>query len=274
MDRPSSPLIDKETLEKLYSLYHHRELVHPDPLEFLYDFDDLLDREVVGLIASSLAYGRVSQILKSVSIVLKKMGPSPRVFLLNASLESLLSAFADYKHRFTTGEDVASMLWGARCLIERYGSLHACFTARLNDSDDTILPALAAFVEEFNTCPPRNGKFNLLPSPITGSACKRLNLFLRWMVRRDDVDPGGWSMVPTSKLVIPLDTHMHRICRQLNLTRRKQADMKTALDITNAFSQMSPEDPVRYDFSLTRLGIRKDADLDTIIKVHCNVNPR
>ena len=94
------------------------------------------------------------------------------------------------------------------------------------------------------------------------------------MVRRDDVDPGGWSMVPAAKLVIPLDTHMHRICLQLNLTRRKHADMRTALDITHAFRQISPEDPLRYDFSLTRLGIRKDADLDTFIKVHCDRDPR
>jgi uncharacterized protein (TIGR02757 family) len=274
MDWPPSPLIDKESLERLYSLYHHRELVHPDPLEFLYDFDHLGDREVVGLIASSLAYGRVSQILKSVSTVLKKMGPSPRAFFLHFSLESLLSTFSGFKHRFTTGEQLASMLWGAKCLIEQYGSLHACFAACLNDNDDTILPALSAFVGEFKICPPRNGKFSLLPSPSTGSACKRLNLFLRWMVRRDDVDPGGWPMVPTAKLVIPLDTHMHRICLQLNLTRRKQADMRTALDITHAFRQMSPEDPLRYDFSLTRLGIRKDADLDTFLKVHCNRDPR
>jgi uncharacterized protein (TIGR02757 family) len=244
-DHPSF-MISRERLEELYSLYHRRELVHPDPLEFLYEYRDLRDREVVGLVASSLAYGRVAQILKSVSAVLERMDPSPFAFLLNSSLDSLISAFTGFKHRFTTGQELAALLWGAKCLI-------------------TILPALSAFVGKFNTCSSKNGKFSLLPSPDRGSACKRLNLFLRWMVRRDDVDPGGWTSVPLSKLIVPLDTHMHRICLLLNLTVRRQADLRTAVDITSAFRRMVPEDPVRYDFALTRLGIRKDTDLASLL---------
>ncbi len=95
----------------------------------------------------------------------------------------------------------------------------------------------------------------LLPSPGKGSACKRLNLFLRWMVRSDDVDPGGWSGVDAGKLIVPLDTHMHRMGLEVGLTRRKQADMQAALEVTRAFRTIAPEDPVRYDFALTRLGI-------------------
>ena len=103
---------------------------------------------------------------------------------------------------------------------------------------------------------------SLLPSPVAGSACKRLNLFLRWMVRRDEVDPGGWDHVPPSKLIVPLDIHMHRISLQLGLTGRKQANLKAACEITNAFRAIEPDDPVRYDFSLTRLGIRDDLTPD------------
>ena len=261
MQSTSQRIISRERLEELFSLYHRRELVHPDPLEFLYDYPVPRDRELVGLIASSLAYGRVTQILKSVSSVLERMDPSPSAYLLNSSLESLLSTFANFKHRFTTGQELTALLWGAKCVIEQYGSLHACFTACLNDNDDTILPALSAFVGKFNTCPSKNGKFSLLPSPNKGSACKRLNLFLRWMVRRDEVDPGVWRSVPASKLIVPLDTHMHRICRLLNLTKRRQADLRTAIDITHTFRTIAPEDPVRYDFALTRLGIRGDTDL-------------
>ncbi|MCD6487215.1 MAG: TIGR02757 family protein, partial [Syntrophobacterales bacterium] len=106
---------------------------------------------------------------------------------------------------------------------------------------------------------------SLLPSPAKGSACKRLNLFLRWMVRHDDVDPGGWDDISSSKLIIPLDTHMHRICLALGITKRKQADMKTALEITRSFQVMAPHDPVRYDFALTRLGIRKDTDITSFL---------
>jgi len=263
MEIHPSPIISRERLEALYKRYNHRALIHPDPLEFLYDYPDPGDREVVGLIASSLAYGRVNQILKSVSSVLTRMQPSPFTFLINCSTKSLLTIFADFKHRFTTGEELAHMLWGAKGVIERYGSLQACFTAGLND-DDTILPALSSFVKELNV-EVSMGRNSLLPSPSRGSACKRLNLFLRWMVRQDRVDPGGWRDVPLSKLIIPLDTHMQRICSLLNLTTRKQADMRTAVEITHAFRQMVPEDPVRYDFALTRLGIRKDADLASFL---------
>jgi len=256
-----SPFINRERLDELYTRYHHRALVHPDPLEFLYDYHDPRDKEVVGLIASSLAYGKVAQILKSVSCVLERMNSSPCAFLLDSPLNSLRRTFADFKHRFTTGEDLACMLYDAKGVIERHGSLHASFMACFNESDDTVLPALSSFVKQFNACSSTNGKFSLLPSPTRGSACKRLNLFLRWMVRRDRVDPGGWHSIPVSKLVVPLDTHMHRICLLLHLTRRRQADLRAAVEVTHAFRRIVPQDPVRYDFVLTRLGIRKDMEL-------------
>jgi uncharacterized protein (TIGR02757 family) len=126
----------------------------------------------------------------------------------------------------------------------------------LRSGDPTVVPALSAFVG--NVFP--EGCDFLIPTPDRGSACKRLNLFLRWMVRRDDVDPGGWDGVPPSKLVVPLDIHMHRIALTLGLTERKQADLRTAIEITEAFRKLSPSDPVRYDFVLTRFGIRKDLD--------------
>jgi len=246
----------KERLESLYSLYNRRCYVHPDPLEFLYDFHDPVDIEVVGFIAASLAYGNVKQILRSVSLVLSKMGPSPSAFLLGSPFHGIATAFADFKHRFTAGEDLARLLWGMRRTIERHGSLQKCFMSRLRRDDGTLIPALSAFVEDIF---PEGCDF-LIPAPGKGSACKRLNLFLRWMVRRDDVDPGGWDGVPPSKLVVPLDTHMHRIAMTLGLTRRKQADLRTAIEITEAFREVSPRDPVRYDFVLTRFGIRKDLD--------------
>ena len=250
-------------LEHLYEKYNRREFVHPDPLEFLYDYNDLRDREIVGLIASSLAYGRVFQILKSVSNVLEKMTPSPSRFIEESSMESLVLAFRDFKHRFTTGYELAEMLFGIKRVLSKYGSLHACFRNAYERDSETVTPALARFTEELNTgfC----GSNSLLPLPEKGSACKRFNLFLRWMVRRDDVDPGGWDDISPSKLVVPLDTHLHRICLALGFTNRKQADMKTAMEITDAFRKIAPHDPVRYDFALTRLGIRKDTDITSFL---------
>ena len=96
--------------------------------------------------------------------------------------------------------------------------------------------------------------------------------FLRWMVRKDEVDPGGWYNVPSSRLIVPLDTHMHRICLALGLTQQKRADMRTALEITTAFRTITPDDPVKYDFALTRLGIRNDTDMDAFLK-QCSVMP-
>ena len=261
----------QETLDQLYAQYNRRKFVHPDPLEFLYDYKDIRDREIAGLVASSLAYGRVAQILKSVSRVLELM-PSPADFLHRASLESLLETFGDFRHRFTTGKDVSMMLFGTKSVIKEYGSLYHCFTACLNDDDDTILPALSAFVDKLiagsDGC--RN---SLLPLPKKGSACKRLNLFLRWMVRRDDVDPGGWNGVPASKLIIPLDTHMHRISLGLGLTKRRQPDMRTAKEITAAFRTMVCDDPVKYDFALTRIGIREETDMGDFLKSVRNLTP-
>ena len=258
-------LIIREKFDDLYRLYNRREFVCPDPLQFLYGYSQLRDREVIGLIASSLAYGRVNQILKSVSDVLGRMNDSPFSFLENASLRQLHDTFSDFRHRFTTGHELASMLWGARLMIEQYGSLYECFLTGLEDDQETVLPALSVFVKRLTGAIPRDQN-SLLASPDKGSACKRLNLFLRWMVRQDRVDPGGWSEVPLSKLIIPLDTHMHKICLLLNLTTRKQADMRTAMDITHAFRKIAPEDPVRYDFALTRLGIRNDTDMDAFLQ--------
>lgn len=257
MPRPSTALShSKERFEALYSTYNRRCYVHPDPLEFLYDFRDPLDVEVVGVIASSLAYGNVKQILKSVSLVLTRMGPSPSAFLLCSPFNRMAETFSEFKHRFTAGEELARLLWNVRLAIEKHGSLQKCFLSGLRRGDQTVIPALSAFVE--NLFP--DGCDFLIPSPARGSACKRLNLFLRWMVRRDEVDPGGWDGTPPSKLVVPLDTHMHRIARTLGLTKRGQADLRTAIEITEAFKRLSPRDPVRYDFVLTRFGIRKDLD--------------
>lgn len=250
-------LLYKDDLDELYATYNRREFVHPDPLAFLYGYGRQRDREVVGLVAASLAYGRVAQIMRSIASILDRMGSSPLLFLMNATQGKLLSTFRDFRHRFTSGTDIAFLLWSAREAVDRYGSLHECFQAGLSQSDETVLPALSTFVRALRL-PASGCRRGFLPSPDDGSACKRWNLFLRWMVRRDDVDPGGWTGVPPSRLIVPLDTHMHRIALSLGLTSRRQADGRTALEITRAFREVAPEDPVRYDFVLTRLGIRKD----------------
>lgn len=254
-------MMRKVTLERLYRRYNRREFVHPDPLEFLYRYPAVADREIAGLVASSLALGRVKQILSSVERALAVMGPSPRRYLERTPEGRIERAFETFRHRFAGGHDMACLLKGARRVVARFGSLNACFIAGICPDDETVLPALREFAARMD-CPGNC----LLPEPGKASACKRLNLFLRWMVRSDDVDPGGWTGVSAARLIVPLDTHMARIGAAWGLTRRKSAGMAMALEITRAFRKVAPRDPVRYDFALTRFGIRDDMEMETLLR--------
>ncbi len=246
-------------LESLYREKNRRCYVDPDPLAVLYRYPDPEDREIAGFIAACLAYGNVRQILKSVETVLEKMGGNPREYLTRSEDSDFLLDFSEFVHRFATGVHLSALLSGIKQIIADHGSLKSCFQTSCSGTDATYLPALAEFAATVRSGA-GTGPGHLVPKVEKGSACKRLNLFLRWMIRNDEVDPGGWHGLCPSKLIIPLDVHMHRICMELGLTQRKQPNMKTALEITEAFSRIVPADPVRYDFVLTRRGIRKDAD--------------
>jgi uncharacterized protein (TIGR02757 family) len=257
--------LDKFRFEKLYKELNHREYVHPDPLEFLYLYENPSDREIAGLAASSLAYGRVASILKNVSIVLDILGPNPSDRLKKSSYKDLRQSLGDFVHRFADADKTAAFLVGARNVVREYGSLYECFMNGQKTDDDTVFSGLCFFAETIRKfCPACPG--HLTPLPRKRSACKRYNLYFRWMIRCDEVDPGGWDSGLSAKLIVPLDVHMHRIGTKMGFIRRRSADMKCALEMTDAFKKMSPEDPVRYDFSLTRLGIRKDMDLDSFLK--------
>ncbi|MCY2929731.1 MAG: TIGR02757 family protein [Planctomycetota bacterium] len=259
-------------LEDLYDRLNRRGYVEPDPLQFLYDYPDAADREIVALVASALAYGRVKQILTSVSDALARLGRRPGAFVSEASPETLREAMLGFKHRFSDGSNLAALLTGAAAAIRTHGSLQRCFLAGMGRDDETVLPAAGAFVEALRRGT-RGECGHLLSDPARGSACKRLHLMLRWLVRRDDVDPGGWHDVPAAKLIVPLDTHMHRLARQLGATRRRAADGKTAMETTAAFRALCPGDPVKYDFALTRLGIRADMNADEFL-ARCQGKPQ
>jgi uncharacterized protein (TIGR02757 family) len=259
-NRSSGRLAD--ALDGIYERYNRRSLISSDPLEFVYDYGTGADREVTALIASSLAFGNVKQIRASVSRALEPMGSAPSSFLRDAGRAELESVYRGFRHRWIQGGDLAAMLAGVKEAIRAYGSLRELFYAKLDERDEDVGCALSRFVEEIHG---RSSGFPscLLPSPVMGSACKRLQLFLRWMVRRDDVDPGGWSEVSPRMLIVPLDTHMFRICGALGFTKRAQADLKAAREATEGFRRIVPGDPVRYDFSLTRLGMgRQDGETE------------
>jgi len=247
----------RDLLEHLYRTLNRREFVHPDPLELVYEYEAAQDRELVGLLASALAYGRVAQILASARSVLGRLGERPGRFVMSEPAETIRRSVGGIRHRFTASAEIGDLLVGVGRIMRKHGSLENCFSAGIDAGDKTTELPLRRFVKELESAVGMRPA-SLLPLPERGSACKRLHLFLRWMVRNDDVDPGVWKTIDPGMLIVPLDTHMHRIARQLGLTARNQADLRTALDVTGAFREFAADDPVRYDFALTRIGIRPD----------------
>jgi len=246
-------------LEDLYARFNHREYVRPDPVELLYDFEDVREREIVALVAAALAYGRAALIMKNAGRIVDIMGTSPRDFVLNSRDEDLASMFRSFRHRFTSGEDVAALVSGIRRALYLYGSLENCFREGRKGGRASTNEALAFFRKVLCAGLLRSGNA-MLPDPAGKSACKRLYLFLKWMVRSDEVDPGGWTCLDLSRLMIPLDTHMFSIARSFGMTSRKNANYGAVLEVTRAFAALRPDDPLRYDFVLTRFGIRQDLD--------------
>ncbi len=243
----------RRTLEDLYARYHRRCFIGTDPVSFVHAFKDAGDQELVGLIAASLAYGNVRSIHASIRRVLDRMGPSPRAFLADASDRALQQSMRGFRHRWTCDRAMTNLLAGMRDVIRDHGGLGRAFRA-CDRPDADIRATLADWVRMLSRGRPPPGR-NLLADPSAGSACKRLFLYLRWMVRRDEIDPGCWPGISPARLKVPLDTHVFMFARAHGMTRRRTADARTVDEITRALQRVSPEDPVRYDFALTRPGI-------------------
>lgn len=256
----------KEKLDKLYADYHS-SFLYSDPLKYLHLYKKPEDQEIVGMIASSLAYGRVERIFKSVEAVLAIMGESPSNYVrrFNPSRDSI--SFDGFIHRFNKGEDVACLIWFMKQVLDEYGSIGYSFKSFFKEEDKDIAGALTGFVTKFlsydsspfygkDKLPLKAGVRYFLPSPEKESACKRLCLYLRWMVRKNDgLDLGIWDFIPANKLVVPVDTHIARLSKQLGLTKLKSPGWNMALEISDNLKELDPKDPLKYDFALCRLGI-------------------
>ena len=254
----------RDKLEEFYNTYTCKRYVDPDPLLFLYNYPDKKDREVAGFIAASLAYGRVEMIMKTVGQVLDRLGKHPAAFLRRTTKKDLAGMFQGFVYRFAREDHLVGLLWGLRRVMTAFSSLEACFESGLAEEDETIVSGLTFLSDQIRG---RAGLGHLLADPKKRSACKRSHLFLRWMVRSDKVDPGGWDRISPARLVVPLDRHMHTAGTILGFTRRRNADLKTALEITQGFRALNPRDPVKYDFCLTRLGIRREMSMETLREI-------
>jgi uncharacterized protein (TIGR02757 family) len=283
------PGVLNAALDSLYSDFN-REDSASDPVHRVRPFADAADREIAGFCAAALAFGRVASVLASIDRLFTIMGPRPATFVRGFDPEAPHPELRAMVHRWTKGEDLAALLWILRQILERSGSIESF----LLEGDDATSPDLSAALDSFSTralgldirraygrTPRRPGVCYFFPRPSTGSACKRLNLFVRWMVRKDEVDLGVWTRVAASRLIVPLDTHVIRLGRCLRLTRYASPGWKMAADITASLRRLDPSDPVRFDFSLCHVGMmnacgfgRKQGDSQCPLRGQCHPRAR
>jgi uncharacterized protein (TIGR02757 family) len=272
------------SLDRLYSDYNREESAS-DPVHRVRPFADPRDREVAGFCAAALAFGRVASVLNTIDTLFHILGPRPAEFVRRFDPAGSHPELRAMVHRWTRGEDIAALLWVLRQMLERSGSIEAFFL----DGDATATDVSAA-LDSFSTralaldirraygrMPKRPGVCYFFPRPSAGSACKRLNLFLRWMVRRDEVDLGVWTRLSPARLIVPLDTHVIRLGRCLRLTRYVSPGWRMAADITASLRNLDAADPVRFDFSICHVGMmnacgfgRKQGDSQCPLKGLCH----
>lgn len=230
-----------------------------DPVSFVHAYDHREDQEVVALIAACLAYGQVKLLKRAIAQVLAALGPHPAERLRHANLQEERDALDGFVYRMTQAPDVLGLLRAIGETLRQEGNLEALFCLNLNPDASDYQAELAAFVHtlrERSGAAHRRGLRYLLPDAASGSANKRLCLFLRWMVRGPDgIDLGLWRRLDTARLTMPLDTHIQRLSTYLGLTQRKSPNWKMAREITMNLARLHPKDPLRYDFALCHMGI-------------------
>ncbi len=253
----------RSALDTLYHGFNEHQSVS-DPVWFAHRFTAGDDREVVAFIAAALAFGRVQSVLNSIDGMLAVMGPSPAAFVRAFDPSRDRTRFDHLVHRWTNGPDFAALVWILHQMIERSGSIETFFAEGLPVDAVDISAGLQSFSTRalaidvkpiYGRAKPRPGVAYFFSRPSSGGACKRLNLFLRWMVRHDRVDLGVWSKVRPGQLIVPLDTHVIRVGQCLRLTTLKSPGWRMAADITASLRAIDPADPVKFDFSICHLGM-------------------
>jgi uncharacterized protein (TIGR02757 family) len=277
-------------LEQLYEAYN-REDSASDPVQIVRRYRTRADQEVVGFCAAALAFGRVQSVLNTVDTLARALGPAPADFVRSFDPNAPHPEVRAMVHRWTRGVDIVALLWLLRQMIERSGSIEGFFLEDYDPAAIDVGDALDSFSRRAlaldlraaygRRIPARAGVCYFFTRPSAGSGCKRLNLFLRWMVRRDAVDLGAWPSISPSKLIVPLDTHVIRLGRCLGLTRYTSPGWPMAAEITASLRSIDPDDPVRFDFSICHVGMmnacgfgRRQGDTQCPLKGICRPRPR
>jgi uncharacterized protein (TIGR02757 family) len=253
----------RPALDRLYEGFNHPDSAM-DPIQLVRRFTRPDDREVVGFLAASLAFGRVTSVIQSIERVLAIAGSSPATYVRRFDVARGKRAFEGVGHRWSRSVDLVALILVMKQMLDRSGSVEGFFVEGYDPSSSDIEWALDSFSRRalafdlapaYGRVPRRPGVCYFFPRPSAGSGCKRLTLFLRWMVRRDRLDLGVWSAVLPGKLIVPLDTHVIRVGRCLGLTRYATPGWQMAREITASLRRLDPADPVKYDFALCHLGM-------------------
>ncbi len=247
----------KAFLDAAVARYNRADFIADDPISVPHRFSGLQDREIIGFWVAMLAWGNRKSIIQSANKLCALMDDAPYDFILNHQ-ESDRARFLSFKHRTFQSLDTLYFLEFFQQYYRKQASLEHAFARHLQTDDPTVENALIGFHRDFFDhpyAPERTRKH--VATPERGSTCKRLNMFLRWMVRKDPqgVDFGAWQRIRPSQLLIPLDVHVERVARQLGLLERTQVDWRTVLELSAQLRQLDPEDPVKYDFALFGLGV-------------------
>ncbi|HEX2956741.1 MAG TPA: TIGR02757 family protein [Chitinispirillaceae bacterium] len=236
-----------------------------DPLICVRKIQGSLNREVGALIASVISYGRVEIIIKNCESLFSVMEWRPADFVLSTSGKMVRKLFTGFKHRFTDSNDIVTLIDVLRVILDEFGSVEHFFCTGIAVQEQPFKESIVSFTKKMKKIAGKNVSYSgkgfdyLFPSPDSGSACKRINMFMRWVVRNDDgIDLGLWKKVSPSQLIMPVDTHVAEQSRLLGLTERTNADWKMAEELTRRFRKIDSEDPVKFDFSLCRAGMVQD----------------
>jgi uncharacterized protein (TIGR02757 family) len=279
---PTSRL--KAPLEQLCREADWARRIDRDAIRYPLRYPDPADREIVALLSACLAYGRVDLFGPWIEWALTRMGESPHRFVLGFDAVAHARLFDGFHYRFNRAHDLVAFCLSGRRVLSEHGSLGAFFTRGFERAGGSVGPALETFVEGFvggdlSGVFPRKqlsyGYRHWFPRPSTGGACKRLLLFLRWMVRREPPDFGLWTGVPPAALLIPVDTHIENMARSIGLTRRRTRNWKMAEEITARLRALDPDDPVKYDFALChkRMSGQCLNRRDAVVCAPCSLRP-
>lgn len=245
----------KETLDALCERFNREEFIADDPISIPHRFSATEDIEIAGLFASTIAWGNRKAIVKSAGRMMEYMDNAPYDFICNATPGDL-ATLSSYVHRTFNGIDLTDFVMATRSICEEYGSIGKLMVD-LYKREGSIPALLSSFRTRFLVCDHNPHCEKHISSIDKGAACKRLNMYLRWMVRRDNngVDFGLWREIPSSALYLPLDVHSGNVARALGILSRKQNDWKAVAEVTTKLREFDADDPVRYDFALFGAGI-------------------